>query len=453
MEIHIPRKNTEHYINKQILNKLLEPVTIKEDDNNNEIYPYLPVGICDNLIYNNVLLQTSISTLAEDTIFNDINFKQVTNNNEQIKEQVLEYWNLNQDEFCKQITDWYSYGFGGSEVILDSNGVPRGLYQIPANTLHIRKETKKNDDNEDETYYYAVQKVNSGKSIKMKLSHYDYPESDENLPTCFWLGGGRKSNFYDYPFWISAFNQVSASVSLDKLDADKLADGNLVSGILLIKRPPAPITNDNENIEDTLEEKMTDSGTGVFTLELVSMNPNIPLEVDYIQISESNYDYLENLASKCDAKILACSKIPKARLLIDDTTESMNSNKTNTLYKIYAMELENRQRPIENMINIFNVNYFDFEGKININTPQFVDEKETEAQTTINLFNAGLITLGQAIMKVQKIYGDFAEIEINETNPIYNERFYNGQPLGFNNASSDNPVTEVGDLIDYLKIT
>ena len=79
---------------------------------------------------------------------------------------------------------------------------------------------------------------------------------------------------------------------------------------------------------------MQNKGNGVFTLELTTLNPDIPIGVDYIQISESNYDYLEKLAEKSDIKILANFKIPKARLLIDDTTESINSNKTNTLYKI-----------------------------------------------------------------------------------------------------------------------
>ena len=170
MEIHLPTKNHDYYINKQIMDKLLQPATSKDDDNNN-IYPYLPVGLCDNLIYNNVLLQTSISTLAEDTIFNEITFKETTSNNEELQRQVLEYWETNQDEFMKQVTDYYSYGFGGAEVIFTTTGKLAKLGQIPANTLHITREIKKNDEGVEDTYNYAVQKVNSGKETKMRLTH------------------------------------------------------------------------------------------------------------------------------------------------------------------------------------------------------------------------------------------------------------------------------------------
>lgn len=445
--------NKTYFINKQQIQSTLEPKTKKQDvQNGTRIYPFIDVTICDNLIYQNVLLKTSLEILSEDIVYNDVTIK--TENGDILENTLMEsFWENNQDEFNNTVLDYLSYGFGGAEIVFDEKGFPAKLYEIQADTLYISKESKINSDGEKVYSYYAVQQMNNSETVKMRLSHLEYDDYDnENLGVCLWFGGGRKSNFFDYPMWISAFNHVSASVSMDILNADKIANGNLVSGILVVKRPPAPITDNDTDIEETLEEKMQSKGNGIFTLELTTLNPNIPLEVDYIQISESNYNYLEELANSCDEKILSVLKVPKARLLIDDTTESMNSQKTNTLYKIYTRELENRQRVFENKMNSFNEVYFEFTGTCNITTPVFIDEKEIEAQTVIQLFDKGLITLGQAISKAQTIFTEFADAEIDEANPIYNERYYNGNPLGLTEEQYTNEVTDFGELIDYLQI-
>lgn len=459
MDFKTPQKtNPQHFINKAEKEQILSSHdTIKIDDKHRgtHIKPYLPVAICDNLIYQNVYLQTCIETLAEDMVLNDINITPVNKADEVKAEIIKDFWLLNQDELVKTVTDYISYGFGGAEITFTNGGEPQALFEIQADTLYIKKETY-NDTvtGESRNLYYAVQQVNGSDYVKMRLLQNldEYPEKDSNLKICLWIGGGRKSNYFNYPLWISAFNHVSASVSLDMLDADKLANGNLISGILTVIRPPMSL--DDENVEDTLESKMEAKGSGVFTLELNTLNPDIPLTVDYIQISESNYQYLSELADKSDSKILSVLKIPKARLLIDDTTESMNSNKTNTLYKIYSGELENRQRPLERLMKIFNQLFYEFTGKVNIITPVFVDDKEIETQINLNLFNNGLITLGQAIRKVEDLfpeYKEYLEKEIDYNNPLYDERYYNGKPLGFS-EDLNNPVTELGDMIDYAKV-
>ena len=453
MEItNLPRINPQYTINKRQVQSVLEPKTKKKDDKKgSRIYPFIDVSICDNLIYQNVLLNTSIEILAEDVIFNDIILTDI--NGENVNNSIIrDFWERNQDELCNSVIDYYSYGFAGGEVVFDDKGVPARLYEIPADTLYIKKEVSRDENGDKVISYYAVQQLTGQDDVKMRLSHLVYDEEDADLPVCLWFGGGRKSDFFDLPMWISAFNHVSASVSLDMLDAQKLSDGNLVSGILTIIRPPSPIKDGEESLDDTLEEKMEAKGNGIFTLELTTVNPNIPLTVDYVQISESNYDYLYKLAEKCDEKILSVLKVPKARLLIDNTTESMNSQKTNTLYKIYTRELENRQRVFENKINAFNKTYFDFEGGLNISTPVFIDEKEIEADTTIKLFDKGLITLGQAIQKAQSLFREFEEVDIDKNNPIYNERYYNGSPLGLTEGEFENEVTDFGELIDYLQI-
>lgn len=451
-----PKINPQYSINKAERDNAIAHKTHKPDDEKGTyIYPYLSVGLCDNLILQNVLLSKCINTFAEDITFNDLSLKDtdIEVDNEKMK-LIREFWDLNQEELSYQVKDWLSYGFGASEIIYDSNYEVVELAQIPANTLHIQKKQKFNTEiNDYDTYYYAVQQVTGKENVIMKLSHLEYPSEDDNLPVCFWLGGGRRSSFYDYPCWIECFNHVSASNTLDLLDAEKLNNGNLVSGIITIIRPPA--TPLDEDIEETLEEKMENHGSGVFTLELTTLNPDIPLNVEYIQISENNYDYLNELSSKSDIKILATFKMPKARLLIDDTTESMNSNKTNTLYKIYSIELNNSQKPLEKKIWQFNRKFFEFDYRVLLDTPIFIDDKDVEAQTTINIFDNGLITLGQAINKIASIYPEFENADIDMDNPVYNERYYHGSPLGLTDAPITDEMNElykIGEYIDMAEV-
>ena len=158
-------------------------------------------------------------------------------------------------------------------------------------------------------------------------------------------------------------------------------------------------------------------------MDLESFNTEIPLEVQYVPISEQNYSYLSELADRCDDDILACFSIPKVRLMIDDVTESMNSNKSNTIYEIYTKSLENEQLPFEIEINKFNKKYFDYEGIVDIETP-----KDVEINTILTLFNNGLITLGEAI-KAVSVYYPALQLEYSDSNPIYDERFYNGRKI------------------------
>ena len=442
---HINKINPQYSINKAQIQSAIHRETVKQDGKyQNRLYPLISVDLCDNLILQNVLLNKSIITLSKDIILND--FTYLEENTEINKQQVETFWENNKNELYQQIIDYYSYGFGASEIVFNNQGEPVKLYQIPANTLYIKQELNRDGS----ISYYAVQQVTGRPDVKMRLSHFNYTDEDNELPVCLWIGGGRQNDFFDYPIWISAFNYISASVSLEMLNAKKLSDGNLMSGILIIKKPPANPNDDT--VEETLEEKMEDSGTGLMTLELTTFNPNIPLEVQYVKISEDNYQYLNQLAEQCDEKILAIFAVPKIRLMIDNTTESMNSQKSNTIYEIYTKELNNNQIPFEIIINKFNKKYFDYTGLVDIETPIFSDKKELEVNNIITLFNNGLITLGEAINRVKILFPEL-KIEFNENNPLYQDRYYNGNPLGFNmNDTSEKSINEIGELIDYFKI-
>ena len=443
MKINYTSLNSSLEINKRQIQMSIAPKTSKEDAKYKyRIDPIVSVSIAQNLILQNNRLDKAIRILAQDVILNEFTY---LNDENETDQSIIDFWKNNINELYKQVQEFYSYGFGASEIIFDEKtGLPKELYQIPAETLTIKQEV-----NDDGTFsYYALQEIVGKPAVKMKLSRFKYDAEDDDLPTCFWLGGGKTSEFYEIPYWLPAFNSISAKVALDELNAKKINEGNLMSGILVIRRPPA-IDGEKEETKKDLESQMADAGTGILTLDLESFNTEIPLEVQYVPISEQNYSYLSELADRCDDDILACFSIPKVRLMIDDVTESMNSNKSNTIYEIYTKSLENEQLPFEIEINKFNKKYFDYEGIVDIETPIFSDKKDVEINTILTLFNNGLITLGEAI-KAVSVYYPALQLEYSDSNPIYDERFYNGRILGMSEYSDDD-ISELNGVMAWLQ--
>ena len=449
MKIEYPVLNQSLEIAKSQIKSELTPNTSKEDGNYKlRIDPFIPVRVAESLILQNNRLDKSIRILAQDVILNE--FTYLYEGESEIEELVMEFWRNNLNELYKQIQEFYAYGFGASEIIFDKKtGYPKKLYQIPAKTLFINEEKTVDENGEKVSSYYAIQSMMGKQDVKMRLSRFNYTEDDDELPVCFWLGGGKTSDFYEIPYWLPAFNSISAKVSLDDLNAKKINEGNLLSGILTVIRPP--VTKQDEDINDTLEEQMSDAGTGILTLELQSFNTDIPFDVKYIPISEQNYQYLSDLSSRCDEDILACFSIPKVRLMIDDQTESMNSQKSNTIYEIYTKALNNEQMPFEIQINKFNRKYFEYNGIVDIETPIFSDKKEIEVASILQLWNNGILTLGETIKAVSVLYPHL-QLEYNEANPTYAERYYNGNLLGIEPNTDDlNEFEDIGDLIAYLE--
>ena len=444
MKINYSKVNSGLEINKRQIQMSIAPKTSKEDrDYKYRIDPIISVSIAQNLILQNNRLDKAIRILAQDVILNE--FTYLDEKESENKDYVVDFWKNNINELYKQLQEYYSYGFGASEIIFDDKtGLPKELYQIPAETLFIKQES-----NRDGTYsYYAIQKIDGKPDIKMKLSRFKYDDEDNDLPTCFWLGGGKTSEFYEIPYWLPAFNSISAKVALDGLNAKKINEGNLMSGILVIRRPPA-FEGQKEATKKDLEDQMTDAGTGILVMDLESFNAEIPLEVQYVPISEQNYSYLSELSDRCDEDILACFSIPKVRLMIDDVTESMNSQKSNTIYEIYTKSLENEQLPFEIEINKFNKKYFKYSGIIDIETPIFSDKKDVEVGAILNLFNNGILTLGETIKAVSPYYPKLA-LEYSDSNPLFNERYYNGRLLG-TSEYKDEELDEMNEVMKWLQ--
>lgn len=442
MNIGYHKINPQYEIDKQQINQSTQ-VTTKIEDTQNKIIlsPPVPIQVSKRLIHSNDLLATCIETLAQDIILNDIQI--LTINGEEVPQTVNDFWNIkNIYQLYLALQDRIAYGYGALELIYNKEGQLKELKQVSAETLDIQVK-----NNPDGTPSYYARYQNGADKFLMKLSRYNYSSEDNELHTVLWLGGGKESEYYDTPLWLESFNKISANMLLEELNAKKINEGNLISGILTVISPPMtsherdPKTGEviehtgGEQINNKLQEQITSAGTGWMVLHLEQLTSDLPLNVQYIPITEQNYDYLQQLTEDCDNSILRRFKIPKARLMIDDTKESMNSNKTSTLWEIYTKELESMQIIYENMINDFNYKYFQIETYTNIGTPIFSDKKQIEILSTIQLFDAGLLTLGQAIENIKQYYPELS-FDVNQNNPLYSERYYHGQILGVGKADT-----------------
>ena len=426
--------NNEYEILKSQIHEAKESVTKKVNDQKQyvQIKPLVPASVVKNIVLSNDLVFTCVDTLAQDIILTELKILDSELND--VDGEVTDFWDKKTlYQVYLAIKDRLAYGFGALEILFNENNRPVGLEQVSAETLQIV--TEKDKYTGDNSYYGLYN--NGTDRIKMRLSRFKYSPDDDELPVLLWLGGGEVSNFFDIPKWLPAFNKISADTLLDELNAKKINEGNLLSGILTVVSPPMNKTEVDENgnvstltakeqIDNTLQEQIQNAGVGLMTLHLQQLTAELPLNIQYIPITENNYDYLRQLAEDCDSSILRLFKIPKARLLIDDTKESMNSNKTSTLWEIYTKELESLQLIYEGEIHNFNLSYFDVETLVNIEVPVFVDMKQTEIDNILKLFNSGLLTLNQALAVIRKFYPDLTI----DDDVVMDGRYYNGQLLG-----------------------
>ena len=415
-----------------------------------QIKPLVPAAVVKNIVLSNDLVFTCVDTLAQDIILTELKILDSELND--VDDEITDFWDKKTlYQVYLAIKDRLAYGFGALEILFDENNRPVGLEQVSAETLQIV--TEKDKYTGDNSYYGLYN--NGTDRIKMRLSRFKYSPDDDELPVLLWLGGGEISNFFDIPRWIPAFNKISADTLLDELNAKKINEGNLLSGILTVVSPPMNKTEVDENgnvstltakeqIDNTLQEQIQNAGVGLLTLHLQQLTAELPLNIQYIPITENNYDYLRQLAEDTDNSILRLFKIPKARLLIDDTKESMNSNKTNTLWNIYNKELESIQRIYEAEIHNFNLDYFDIETIVDLTLPIFVDIKQIEIDNMLKIFDSGLLTLNQALVIVRRLYPDL-EIEDDLING--DNRYYRGQIFGL--ADLDEELSDTKSLEDF----
>jgi hypothetical protein len=391
--------------------------------------------------------------LAQDCILNEFTF--TINNKDDYNPEEIErqteilnnFWNSrNKIEFYRACIEKNQYGYGVCEVIF-KNQQPVGLKQFPAQTASIREI----NDN-----YYAVQEADGETKYRLTRAKYDEIQPQQGIlntvqtdgiSTCLWLGGDTTSDFYDTPAWVPAFSHIIASITLDDFNVEKLNNGNLLDGVLTFTGPQVH-RPDKKTMDQLIKQELKDVGTGLLTLSLESNNPQMPLDVKYIPIGNNNYDYLEKLKESSDQEILSAFDIPKIREMIDDSKESMNSNKNDVIFQIYNITLEAKQTDFEIAIENFNKKYLSIDATLNIQTPQFNDKTSIEVGMIKDLFNNALITIGQAVELIKPFLTSIDWSNVDTEAPFMNERFYNGASLGLTSVDPDEDLLDT--IMDFI---
>lgn len=428
-------------------------VSTKLDENEyGYIYPPVHQGVTDFVLKNNGRLRKCTDVLAQDTILQDYIYKDSEGNNI-IEEDVHFFWNKkNKFNLYLAVMERYQYGFGVCEILMDSKGQPYELVQIPAKTMVIQKDNTHYENGEVVPIYYAVQ-MEFNSAIKRFRIHNlldTYPESDDNLNIVLWLGGGTTHRFYDIPVWYSDTDKLLGQINLNVLTAQQINNGNNISGVLNISGPPQRPNEQGITVEEQLRRQMNETGTGILVSYLESPNRDFPLNFEFIPISNNNWEYLEQFSKTADDAVMSNYSIPKVRLMIDDTKESMNSNKSDTIWQIYAISLNYEQFPNELIIQEFNKIFFNKDYEVDMQIPIFSDKKQIELTTVKDLFNSGLLTLGQAISKISEFYPELHIEIVDENNPLFNERYFNGNALGFNNYVNSQPLDEAKNILEMF---
>ena len=220
-------------------------------------------------------------------------------------------------------------------------------------------------------------------------------------------------------------DKIFTEIAISNKNYNTISNGNIATGILNINLEPQivkPVTydeNGNEiktpSREDIIAEEITNTDSGI---AVVFTESNRPITFDFTNIENSNYEYLENLQEKAEQSVLNCYNIPLARLMINTEKESMNSNKTQSIWEIYTLDLATEQSRIKEFIKELIYELYSLKVEVEIELPIFSDRREIEINNILNEWDKGILTLKQTITALAE-YTDV--IDLNEYDFTVNE--------------------------------
>lgn len=439
---------------KRSMDKLDNFVSHKKDlDLSNMIMPIVPVNECKYVINNYPTLKAVIRCLSVDTIYNEFNFNNIDGEEIDVKE-LLQFWKKNKTEFKKAVDNHLGYGYGACEIAFYSNdGKPAKLRQMPVETICIEIQHFNG-----KAYHYCNYSYENEQQKLFRITRENYdditPEMDGSVGWCLWLGGGTESQWYDRPIWYSAKKYLFTAIAKIELDFDNISNGNIPKSALFIKGPPDNPQAGELSVYDSLRMQFRQSGGGVAIAYLETPLDSDDLRTEYVKIQDDNYDYLNNLIEMTDTVLLELYRVPKIRLMIDDNKESLNSNKSQTLYEIYSLDLESYQMPYEYEIDIFTEMFYDLNVYCSIQTPIFVDNKATQVETILNQYDLGVLRLKDALKRISELYPEHNWEEIDWEDPELAQRFYHGMlfstpnlKTGLNGLTTANLRGDMGEAV------
>ena len=420
--------------------------SVNEDTAGNviELKPPIPMSTCFYIFRESSHVAECSRILADDLIYNTITLTpSIKDPSEELINQVTiinKYLNKNIDEFHNLIIDYYYAGWAVMEYAW--NNTEFKLQQIPVHTCSIIRV------NENGASYYLLQQRINSETHYFKIMGEEYPENFQfynghQLSDVSILGGDNVYQFFSLPRWIQNYDEILTEIAIKKSDYKTVANGNINSGVLNINLEPqiAPPRKVDEKgnviVEKTREEVISDElqsargGTAVIFTE-----SNRPTNMDYVSLTNNNHDYLSDLKINCRESVLNNYGIPLARLMINTEKESMNSDKTKSIWEIYTTNLDNKQKLPKQFINELIYDLYSIEVDVDIALPIFSDRRETEIKLHSTAWNDGALTLKQYVTALADLLPvvDLNDYDFNKNPEIW---MYRKIPELTNNLSPD----------------
>ena len=410
------------------------------------IRPLVDVYYAEYIIQETPILNKVIRVLSQDVILNNYTLdmpkilETSAGNNEDL-DTFNTFWNdSNKFQLYLASVEFFSYGYGACEIRYNEYGVPVKIEQIPAKSIRIRIR-----EFGGQRYCYVEQQINGDIKL-LRISHsdksrgtdYTYLDEngidDESSGWCIWIGGGTLNSWYSTPYWRSAKTSILTTMHIDKLNYKKISSGNIPSGLLILSGSRRKQLKNEPSLEEQIHDQMFEAGNGTAMIFLDGITPDSKIDSNYIKLEDENYEYMSELKKECISIILEVYGVPKIRLMIDDITESMNSNKSDTLYEIYNKSIESEQFIFKEVINNFNHDELGIQYDCVMDTPEFNDKTNVKITSVVSLFEEGLLTLGQAVEYLSRLLPDVNFDMIMDSDEQKLSRYYKGSLLGSTDA-------------------
>ena len=344
--------------------------------------------LADDIIYNTITL-TPTDPEADEHIINQV-------------KTINDYLNKNVDELHNLLVDYNYAGWAALEYVW--NNTEFKLHQIPIHTCTIIRIQLQGNN-----VYLLKQKINSTTKY-FKIMGETYPDGFQTydgqvLSNASLMGGDNIYQFFSLPRWIQNYDEILTEIAIKKMDYKTISNGNISSGILNINLEPQtakPIKYNEQtgeiiktpDREEVIKDELQSANGGV---AVIFTESNRPMNMDYVQLTNNNQAYLSDLKLSCQQTVLNDYEIPLARLMINTEKESMNSDKTKSIWEIYTLNLQNKQKNPKTFIKELIYELYTIEVDVNITTPIFSDRREIEVKLLIDAWNNGALTLKQYI--------------------------------------------------------
>ena len=367
-----------------------------------ELKPPIPMRDCLYVFENSSHVAKCCRILASDIIYNEITLiptteepsEKLTNNITAIKKMLDE----NIDELYNIAVDYYYAGWCAMEYVWDNTRF--SLKQLPIHTCSI---IRTNIPGQEGEVYLLKQKINSTTRY-FKIMGEQYPDNFvnyQNQP----LSNVSLINIYAFfslPRWVQNYKKILTEIAIASSDYRTVSNGNISSGILNINLEPqqaVPLTYDEqgnpiqkESRQEAITREITGASGGT---AVIFTESNRPVTLDYVGLTNNNQSYLSELGLQCQQAVLNDYNIPLVRLMINTDKESMNSDKTKSIWEIYTLNLQNEQRIFKIFIAELIYDLYSLPVTVDIGTPIFSDRREIEVKILSDAWNDGALTLGQ----------------------------------------------------------